>query len=131
MSSEDAPTGKVIQASGGNFSLAAMFTNQGAQLGVDASYESVVDNLYINTDMSNIVDGVDWRQRMRAQTQEGQGSAPLTGGRDAISVTGTVLSLCSSSRGICVGDNLDPSINEKAMGELFFQWLSIAQSTFD
>ena len=73
MSSEDAPTGKVIQASGGNFSLMVMYSNQGAQLGEDASYESLVDNLDIITDMSNIEDRVVRRQRMRAQTRERQG----------------------------------------------------------
>ncbi len=73
MSREDAPTGKVIQESGGKFSLAAMYPNQGAQVGVDASYESLVDNLDFITDMSNIEDRVVRRQRMRTQTQERQG----------------------------------------------------------
>ena len=73
MCSEDAPTGKVIQASGGNFSIAAMYTNDGAQLGVDATYESLVDNLDIITDMSNIEDGIVQRKRMRVQAQGRQG----------------------------------------------------------
>lgn len=73
MCSEDAPTGKVFQASGGNFSIAAMYTNQGSQLGVDASYESLIDNLDIITDMSNIEDGIVKRKRERAQTQGRQG----------------------------------------------------------
>ena len=53
--------------------MAAMYTNQGAQLGVDASYESVIENLDIITDMSNIEDGIVKRHRERAQTQGRQG----------------------------------------------------------
>ena len=37
------------------------------------TYESLVDNLDIITDMSNIEDGVVKRQRMRAQTRGRQG----------------------------------------------------------
>ena len=45
----------------------------GDQLGIDASYESLVDNLDIISDMSNIEDGVVRQQRMRAQAQGRQG----------------------------------------------------------
>ncbi len=73
MCSQDAPTGKVFQASGGNFSSAAMYSNQGAALGVDASFESFVENLDTITDMSNAEDGVARRARMRARTRGGTG----------------------------------------------------------
>ncbi|MEM8767599.1 MAG: SDR family NAD(P)-dependent oxidoreductase, partial [Pseudomonadota bacterium] len=41
MCQEDAPTGVVINASGGNFSRAQVFVNEGVRLGVDASYEEL------------------------------------------------------------------------------------------
>ena len=41
MCSEDAPTGVTINASGGRFSRAQVFVNQGVKLGVDASYEDL------------------------------------------------------------------------------------------
>jgi NAD(P)-dependent dehydrogenase (short-subunit alcohol dehydrogenase family) len=69
MCAEEAPSGKVFQASSGNFSTAAMYCNEGAQLGVDATYESFVENLDAITDMSNPEDGIARRARMRAQMQ--------------------------------------------------------------
>ncbi len=67
MCSAEAPTGKIIQAAGGNFSTAAMYANDGVRLGTDASFESFVDNLDAITDMSNAEDGVTRRQRQRAK----------------------------------------------------------------
>jgi hypothetical protein len=72
MCSQDAPTGKVFQASGGNFSMAAMYANQGVQLGVEASYEAFVEHLDTITDMSAAEDGVARRARMRAAAAKRQ-----------------------------------------------------------
>jgi NAD(P)-dependent dehydrogenase (short-subunit alcohol dehydrogenase family) len=41
--SDDAPNGVVVQAAGGNFSIAAIVENQGANLGPDASAEDVAE----------------------------------------------------------------------------------------
>ena len=67
MCSEDAPSGRIIEAAGGRFSMAAMYGNSGVKLGVDASYESFVDNLDAIADMSNAEDGIERRKRQRAQ----------------------------------------------------------------
>ena len=42
MASEDAPTGKVIQAGGGRFSMCAIFNNEALELGSDVTYEDLV-----------------------------------------------------------------------------------------
>ncbi|HKI74597.1 MAG TPA: SDR family NAD(P)-dependent oxidoreductase, partial [Pseudomonadales bacterium] len=57
MASEDAPTGKVFQASGGNFSMASMYSNEGVALGADATYESFLDNKDKIMDMSAAREG--------------------------------------------------------------------------
>ncbi|MCB1647529.1 MAG: SDR family NAD(P)-dependent oxidoreductase [Pseudomonadales bacterium] len=57
MCSEAAPNGKVFQAAGGNFSMAAMYSNLGVSLGTDASYETFLENLDQITDMSKAVEG--------------------------------------------------------------------------
>ncbi len=67
MCSEEAPTGKIFQAAGGNFSMAAMYANQGARLGTSASYESFLDNLDTIMDMSEAEDGIARRARQRAK----------------------------------------------------------------
>ncbi|MBD3649232.1 MAG: SDR family oxidoreductase [Pseudomonadales bacterium] len=66
MCSEDAPSGKVFQASGGNFSMAAMYANDGVNLGTDASFESFLENKDKIMDMSKAEDGVERRKRQRA-----------------------------------------------------------------
>lgn len=67
MCSEEAPTGRIFQAAGGNFSTAAMYANDGSRLGTDASYESFVENLDSITDMSEAEDGIARRRRQRAR----------------------------------------------------------------
>ena len=67
MCSDNAPTGKVFQATGGNFSMAAMYQNPGAALGIDATYESFCDNLDQITDMSNLEDAESRRERIRRE----------------------------------------------------------------
>lgn len=54
--SEDAPNGVILQAQGGQFSLAAVVENNGVELGVDAtaddvasSYEAIVDMAQVKT----------------------------------------------------------------------------------
>ncbi len=42
--SEDAPNGVVLQAQGGQFSIACIVENQGVDLGVDATAEDIADN---------------------------------------------------------------------------------------
>ena len=66
MCSENAPTGRIFQALAGRFSSAAMYTNPSVNLGVDASYESFLENLDAITDMSEAEDGVAKRARQRA-----------------------------------------------------------------
>lgn len=67
MCSEDAPTGKVIQGSGGRFSVSAVFSNEGVDLGVDASYEKFVANSDKILDMSNAQEGSAMRRQRQTQ----------------------------------------------------------------
>lgn len=66
MCSDDGPTGKIFQAAGGSFSMAAMYGNQGVKLGTDASFETFLENLDTITDMSQAEDGIARRARQRA-----------------------------------------------------------------
>jgi NAD(P)-dependent dehydrogenase (short-subunit alcohol dehydrogenase family) len=50
--SEDAPSGVILQAMGGRFSVAAMVENQGADLGGDATVEQVAENWAKITDLT-------------------------------------------------------------------------------
>lgn len=65
MASEDAPSGKVFQAAGGNFSMASMYSNEGVALGTDASYETFVDNRDAIMDMSDAQEGSARRRKQR------------------------------------------------------------------
>ncbi len=66
MCSEDAPTGTVIQGAGGRFSVSAVFNNEGVDLGVDATYETFLENRDKILDMSNAREG---RRRQRQPQQ--------------------------------------------------------------
>ena len=57
MASENAPTGKIIQAAAGNFSTASMFSKDGVSLGLDASYETFLSHEDQIMDMSNAGEG--------------------------------------------------------------------------
>lgn len=57
MASEEAPTGKVFQASGGNFSMASLYSNDGVSLGTDASFETFLANKDAIMDMSKAQEG--------------------------------------------------------------------------
>ncbi|MEX0942572.1 MAG: SDR family NAD(P)-dependent oxidoreductase [Pseudomonadales bacterium] len=57
MASEEAPSGKVFQAAGGNYSMASMYSNEGINLGTDASYETFLENKDVIMDMSGAREG--------------------------------------------------------------------------
>jgi len=63
MASEDAPTGKVFQASGGNYSMASMYSNPGFAIGAEANYESFHANKDTIMDMSEAQEGSARRRR--------------------------------------------------------------------
>ena len=68
MCSEDAPTGKVIQAGNGRFSTCAIFNNEDIELGPDVTYEDLLARKEQLLDMSAAKEGWTWRrQRMEEQ----------------------------------------------------------------
>ena len=70
MCSEDAPTGKVIQAGSGRFSCVAIFNNDDIELGPDATYEDLLARKAQLLDMSKAGEGWGWMRKMRAQQQQ-------------------------------------------------------------
>ena len=52
MCREDAPTGKIIMAGNGRFGCVGVFRNEGVELGVDATLESLLEQEDIFSDMS-------------------------------------------------------------------------------
>lgn len=50
--SEDAPNGRTIHASGGNFSSSSIFINEGIKLGLDATYEELLPRVETVLDLS-------------------------------------------------------------------------------
>ena len=69
MCSEDAPTGKVIQAGNGRFSTCAIFNNDDIELGSDVTYEDLLarkDELF---DMSSAEEGWSWMNKRLAEQQ--------------------------------------------------------------
>lgn len=67
MCSDDAPSGKVFQAAGGSFSMAAMYSNEGVDLGTDATFETFLANKDRIMDMSKAEEGNARRRRQREQ----------------------------------------------------------------
>ncbi len=65
MASDDAPTGKVFQASGGNFSMASMYSNTGVSLGAGATYEDFLANQEAIMDMAEAQEGSARRRASR------------------------------------------------------------------
>jgi NAD(P)-dependent dehydrogenase (short-subunit alcohol dehydrogenase family) len=63
MCREEAPTGKVIQAAGGRFSMAAMYSNAGVEHGTDASLERLLEDEEQLLDMSSAAEGSNRRRR--------------------------------------------------------------------
>jgi NAD(P)-dependent dehydrogenase (short-subunit alcohol dehydrogenase family) len=72
MCSEDAPTGTIIQASGGRFSSCAIFNNDEVELGVDATYEDLLARKEQLLDMSAAEQGWGWRRKMMAERENKQ-----------------------------------------------------------
>ena len=63
MCSEQAPTGKVIQAGNGRFSVAAIFNNEELEFGVDVSYEDLLARKDELLDMSTAQEGASYTRR--------------------------------------------------------------------
>lgn len=59
---DDAPTGKIIQAGAGRFSIASMFSNQGVKYGTTASLERLLDDEEQLLDMSKAREGSNRRR---------------------------------------------------------------------
>ncbi len=70
MCSEDAPTGKTIQAGNGRFSCVGIFNNEDVELGVDVTYEDLLARKAQLLDMSKATEGWSWMRKMRAQQQQ-------------------------------------------------------------
>jgi NAD(P)-dependent dehydrogenase (short-subunit alcohol dehydrogenase family) len=64
MCSEDAPTGKIIQAGNGRFSTCAIFNNEDLDLGPDVTYEDLLARKEELLDMSAATEGWSWRRKM-------------------------------------------------------------------
>ena len=60
MCREDAPTGKIIMAGNGRFGYVGVFRNEGVELGVDATLESLLEQEEILTDMSRAQHSAPW-----------------------------------------------------------------------
>jgi len=69
MCSEDAPTGKVIQAGNGRFSTCAVFNNEDVELGIDVTYEDLLEHKEQLLDMSAATEGWTWRRKRMAEQQ--------------------------------------------------------------
>ncbi|MEC7107118.1 MAG: SDR family oxidoreductase [Pseudomonadota bacterium] len=52
--SESAPNGVILQAQGGNFSLAGIFENAGVNLGVEATVDDIAENYEAIVDMADL-----------------------------------------------------------------------------
>lgn len=59
---DDAPTGKIIQAGAGRFSIVSMFSNQGVKYGTTASLERLLDDEEQLLDMSKAREGSNRRR---------------------------------------------------------------------
>ena len=69
MCSEDAPTGKVIQAGNGRFSTCAIFNNADIELGSAVTYEDLLARKDELLDMSNAEEGWSWMNKLMAEKQ--------------------------------------------------------------
>lgn len=67
--SEEAPNGRIIHAAGGRFSSSAIFVNEGVNLGVDASYETLAPQVDTVLDLSNAKQRQQRPRRQRQQTR--------------------------------------------------------------
>ncbi|MEM6709262.1 MAG: SDR family NAD(P)-dependent oxidoreductase [Pseudomonadota bacterium] len=62
--SDDAPTGRIVQAGMGRFSTCAIFNNDDLEFGPDVSYEDLAARKDVLFDMSGATEGWTWRQKM-------------------------------------------------------------------
>ena len=69
MCSEDAPTGKVIQAGNGRFSTCAIFNNEDIELGSNVTYEDLLARKDELLDMSGAEEGWSWMNKRLAEQQ--------------------------------------------------------------
>lgn len=69
MCSEDAPTGKVIQAGNGRFSTCAIFNNEDIELGSDVTYEDLLARKDELLDMSTATEGWTWMKKRMAEAK--------------------------------------------------------------
>jgi NAD(P)-dependent dehydrogenase (short-subunit alcohol dehydrogenase family) len=65
MCSEDAPTGKIIQAGNGRFSTCAMYNNDGVEFGADVTYEDLLARKDELLDMSQAQEGSSWARKAK------------------------------------------------------------------
>ena len=72
MCGDEAPTGKIIQASGGRFSTCAIFNNEDIELGVDVSYEDLLARKEQLLDMSTAQEGWGWLRKRMAERETRQ-----------------------------------------------------------
>lgn len=69
MCSEDAPTGKVIQAGNGRFSTCAIFNNEDIELGSGVTYEDLLARKDELLDMSAATEGWTWMKKRMAEAK--------------------------------------------------------------
>ena len=67
MCSEDAPTGKIIQAGNGRFSTCAMFNNDGVNFGADVTYEDLLARKDELLDMGAAQEGSSWARKAASE----------------------------------------------------------------
>jgi hypothetical protein len=67
MCSEDAPSGKVIQAGNGRFATCAIFSNDDIELGADVTYEDLLEHKDQLLDMSAAQEGWSWHRKRQAE----------------------------------------------------------------
>jgi NAD(P)-dependent dehydrogenase (short-subunit alcohol dehydrogenase family) len=71
MCTDDAPTGKIIQAGNGRFSTIAVFNNKDIELGSGADFESLLARREELLDMSAATEGWTWRNKQLAKQEAG------------------------------------------------------------
>jgi NAD(P)-dependent dehydrogenase (short-subunit alcohol dehydrogenase family) len=69
MCGEDAPTGKVIMAGNGRFSVCAIFNNEDIELGSEVTYEDLLERKDELLDMSHATEGWSWMKKQMAKQQ--------------------------------------------------------------
>ena len=74
MCGEHAPTGKIIQAGKGHFSVAAIFNNEDLVFGADVTYEDLLEKREQLLDMSQATEGWSYARKMRKLMKEKSGN---------------------------------------------------------